>query len=117
MSLRGVHSLLGAQFVHRYPECRRPCVHRTLRLREDFKEFCELKQKKICCEKTGPRRHCKDFVESDATTELAKAVADVERDYPLPRCAHGKALRDHSGEALEPSCGCRAAVPTKKEEP
>jgi hypothetical protein len=29
----------------------------------------------------------------------------------LPRCRHGAALRDWSGEALEPSCGCRAEKP------
>lgn len=44
--------------------------------------------------------------------DLAAAVRDVERDYPLPRCDHGNALRDHAGDTLEPSCGCRAvAVP------
>ncbi len=25
----------------------------------------------------------------------------------LPRCRHGKALRDHSGAELEPLCGCK----------
>lgn len=25
----------------------------------------------------------------------------------LPRCKHGKALRDHGGDLLEPPCGCR----------
>jgi hypothetical protein len=32
----------------------------------------------------------------------------------LPRCMHGKALRDHSGEVLEPACGCRAETPEGK---
>lgn len=41
------------------------------------------------------------------TAELGRAVEDVERDHPLPRCRHGAALRDHSGEVLVPPCGCR----------
>lgn len=40
----------------------------------------------------------------DAATEY------VNREHPLPRCEHGGALWDHSGERLEPSCGCRASV-------
>lgn len=40
-------------------------------------------------------------------SKLARAIREIERDHPLPRCAHGQALRDHSGEKLEPSCGCR----------
>lgn len=35
---------------------------------------------------------------------LEAAIASVP---PLPRCLHGKALRDHGGELLEPPCGCR----------
>ena len=31
------------------------------------------------------------------------------REHPLPRCPHGQALCDHSGEELEPSCGCRTS--------
>lgn len=42
-------------------------------------------------------------------SKLSKAIEEVERDHPLPRCEHGQALRDHSGEALEPPCGCRAS--------
>jgi len=40
--------------------------------------------------------------------ELHRAVVEVNRDHPLPRCEHDQALRDHSGEKLEPPCGCRA---------
>jgi hypothetical protein len=36
--------------------------------------------------------------------ELNAAIASVP---PLPRCEHGNALRDHAGDVLEPSCGCR----------
>lgn len=42
---------------------------------------------------------------------LSRAIAETERDHPLPRCSHGSALRDGSGEALDPPCGCRAALP------
>ena len=28
----------------------------------------------------------------------------------LPRCEHGAALRDWSGERLEPACGCRSSA-------
>lgn len=42
-----------------------------------------------------------------AVKRLAAAVAKTERDHPLPRCDHGKPLRDGAGEALEPPCGCR----------
>ncbi len=37
---------------------------------------------------------------------LRKAIDYVNENHPLPRCVHGQALRDHSGEALEPPCGC-----------
>jgi hypothetical protein len=47
----------------------------------------------------------------DPVTELAEAVRTVERDFPLPRCGHGNAFQDHSGEKLDPSCGCRADPP------
>lgn len=43
-----------------------------------------------------------------AVAHLAAAVAFAQEKYPLPRCPHGKALRDHAGELLEPTCGCRA---------
>jgi hypothetical protein len=42
---------------------------------------------------------------------LAKAIQKTERDHPLPKCRHGYNLRDGSGEALEPPCGCRADRP------
>lgn len=38
---------------------------------------------------------------------LSKAIAETERDHPLPRCRHGKPLIDGAGEILEPPCGCR----------
>lgn len=41
---------------------------------------------------------------------LREAIDFVENNYPLPRCEHDHALRDHSGEALEPPCGCRAVA-------
>ena len=37
---------------------------------------------------------------------LSDAVAHVEKNYPLPRCQHGNALRDGCGAFLNPSCGC-----------
>src|SRR6202142_3967790 len=46
-----------------------------------------------------------------AESELAKAIRETERNHPLPRCQHGRALRDGGGEYLEPPCGCRAALP------
>jgi hypothetical protein len=44
---------------------------------------------------------------NQALAILAKANKEAERDHPLPRCMHGSALVDGSGEALEPPCGCR----------
>lgn len=40
-------------------------------------------------------------------SELTSAINYVNQNHPLPRCVHDQALRDHSGEALEPPCGCR----------
>lgn len=51
-----------------------------------------------------------DGEEVGATDKLASANAFVATHYPLPRCVHENALRDHSGEPLEPSCGCRSAA-------
>ena len=45
--------------------------------------------------------------EQRAVERLAAAVRKTERDHPLPRCRHGKALLDGGGEKLEPPCGCR----------
>lgn len=50
-----------------------------------------------------------------AIRRLAEAVRETERDHPLPRCVHGKALRDAGGEALEPPCGCRANTVSTQE--
>lgn len=44
----------------------------------------------------------------DPVENLRRAVEEVNRDHPLPRCPHGQALRDGGGERLEPPCGCRA---------
>lgn len=38
---------------------------------------------------------------------LREVIDFVEANHPLPRCLHGHALRDHSGEILAPSCGCK----------
>lgn len=40
---------------------------------------------------------------------LAAATKFVNQNYPLPRCDHGTATRDHAGDFLYPSCGCRHA--------
>jgi hypothetical protein len=42
-----------------------------------------------------------------AESSLSSAIEFAEQ-FPLPRCKHGAALRDASGESLEPPCGCRA---------
>ena len=47
------------------------------------------------------------YLEALSVAELGDAVAEVERDHPLPRCRHGQTLRDAAGEKLEPPCGCR----------
>lgn len=39
---------------------------------------------------------------------LSEAIHYCNQRHPLPRCEHNQALRDHSGEKLEPPCGCRA---------
>lgn len=53
-----------------------------------------------------------------AVARLHDAVEKVERDHPLPRCAHGKPLMDGGGDLLEPDCGCRYlkrdAVPRRR---
>ena len=46
-------------------------------------------------------------IELEAAARLAAAIADTERDHPLPRCRHGHALSDGGCEKLEPPCGCR----------
>jgi hypothetical protein len=40
--------------------------------------------------------------------QLAFLRLAIEETEPLPRCIHGNCVRDGSGEALEPACGCRA---------
>jgi hypothetical protein len=42
-----------------------------------------------------------------SVARLADAIEFADR-FPLPRCRHGNALRDHGGDRLEPSCGCRS---------
>lgn len=51
-----------------------------------------------------------EHLEQLAVAGLKDAVAFVEKNYPLPRCTHGNALKDHAGDVLEPSCGCKTAV-------
>jgi hypothetical protein len=38
--------------------------------------------------------------------ELGAVTRLIEERYPLPRCRHGRALRDHAGEALVCPDGC-----------
>jgi hypothetical protein len=46
---------------------------------------------------------------STPAASVHDALGDALRDTPsLSRCRHGAALRDGAGEALEPTCGCRA---------
>lgn len=54
------------------------------------------------------KRLMHNLAETAAVQRLADAVRKTERHHPLPRCIHGKALRDRAGEILEPMCGCRA---------
>lgn len=50
-----------------------------------------------------------DLVE-EMQTELDRLEgAKVRPCEVLPRCRHGKALRDHGGSLLEPPCGCRVS--------
>jgi hypothetical protein len=42
----------------------------------------------------------------ESIKKLHDAVNFSNRMFPLPRCIHGHALKDHSGEKLAPSCGC-----------
>ena len=42
-----------------------------------------------------------------AVKNLQDAIEWANTNYPLPRCRHGKALKDGAGELLEPTCGCR----------
>lgn len=39
--------------------------------------------------------------------DLQAANEEVRAKYPLPRCKHGQAMRDHGGELLRPTCGCK----------
>ncbi len=43
----------------------------------------------------------------DLQRELDELEGKALRGDGLPRCRHGKALRDHGGSALEPPCGCK----------
>lgn len=57
------------------------------------------------CQSIGGGEHRVFIREADA---LAVSTAFANRsENALPRCAHGAALRDGAGEALEPPCGCR----------
>lgn len=61
----------------------------------------------ICpeCTKAGVR--IGDVKPTDTVDQLRLAIEWAEKHHPLPRCEHGHALRDHGGELLEPTCGCR----------
>jgi len=37
---------------------------------------------------------------------LSDAVSRLEREHPLPRCPHGRSLRDHAGDVLTCPEGC-----------
>lgn len=41
-----------------------------------------------------------------AIRKLGAAVEALEREHPLPRCPHGRALRDHAGDVLTCPEGC-----------
>lgn len=53
----------------------------------------------------------------DDVKKLTDSIDWVETNHPLPRCGHGKALKDGGGELLEPSCGCRFAPSASTESP
>ena len=38
--------------------------------------------------------------------QLHDAINFSNRMFPLPRCKHKNALKDHGGYKLYPSCGC-----------
>lgn len=64
-------------------------------------DFCPY-----CGEKLDARMRMSD--------PLGDAVVEMLREHPLPRCQHGAALRDHSGEVLAPPCGCQLALQAPK---
>lgn len=64
---------------------------------------CDLKEWEAACIKCGPAV----LDERRAVANLADAVDEVNREYPLPRCKHGRALLDHADERLALPCGCR----------
>jgi len=49
-----------------------------------------------------------------AIRKLGAAVAALEREHPLPRCAHGRALRDHAGDVLTCPEGCVLAQESER---
>lgn len=58
------------------------------------------------------------MTERSGVVALREAVRFVNENFPLPRCEHGRALRDHGGDRLEPSCGCelrpcKCAIPSR----
>lgn len=57
---------------------------------------------------TRTKKQVKVRTEREQIDDLGRAVDFVNTFYPLPRCRHGHALKDHAGERLEPSCGCRS---------
>lgn len=64
-------------------------------------DYCDYLDE--CLDETGRPK-----IDYDDWNKLSAAVAKVEKEHPLPRCAHGNALVDGSGEHLMPTCGCGA---------
>lgn len=71
------------------------------RLRSGQEMNVESQESRVTC------KFCLRILDQQAIRKLHDAVEFVERTAPLPRCRHGSCLRDHSGELLEPDCGCR----------
>lgn len=46
--------------------------------------------------------------------KLSEAVARLDREHPLPRCPHGRALRDHAGDILTCPEGCVLAQESER---
>lgn len=51
----------------------------------------------------------KVIADIDYLLGLPDGEVNMNTDGLLPKCTHGNNLQDHSGECLEPPCGCRAS--------
>lgn len=69
------------------------------------------KPRKDDCKSCWRKRHA-ELEPARQIAALKAANEYVAKHYPLPRCGHNSTLRDHSGEVLEPPCGCRACPET-----